>query len=369
MATVRDILNAVDAIAPLRLAEDWDNVGLLLGNPDRRVRKALVCMDVTSVVIAEAKALGAGCIISHHPFTRDAFRRVTTDTFDGRIAVEMLEAKIALVSAHTNLDAAAGGLCDHLADIVGLTDAEPLSPSPSETRYKLAVFVPDADLAKVQAALFAAGAGHIGAYRECSFRAGGVGTFRAGPGAKPAVGRRGRREEVCEYRLEVVVPTGALEEVIKAMRAAHSYEEPAFDVYPTEVLPEGIGISRHGLLAKKITVRRLAEIFKRGVKAQAAQVSPTGMLSRTVQHVAVCSGSAGSEVVPAIAAGCEVLLCGELKHHDILTATAAGMATVMAGHFETEKAGLGRFAKALRRIVPKIEFRESRREGPAFVTI
>ncbi|MDK1031630.1 MAG: Nif3-like dinuclear metal center hexameric protein, partial [Planctomycetia bacterium] len=366
MATVHDILKAVDTIAPLRLALDWDNCGLLLGSPRRRVRKVLVCLDVTPEVIAEAKAAGARCIVSHHPLTLTPLKRVTTETFAGRMAVELLESKIALIASHTNLDAAVGGLAEHLAALLGLKDCEPLTPADAREGCKLVVFVPDADLAKVQRAIFDAGAGSIGAYRECSFSARGTGTFLATAKARPAVGRRGRREEVAEYRLEVVVPEQLLAEVIGAMKAAHSYEEPAFDVYATRAPEGGVGVGRIGTLPRKMSLRRLAQAFKKAVKAKAVQVA--GKLDGTVQRVAVCSGSAGGEFRAAIEGRCEALLAGELKYHDVLEASAAGMAVVLAGHFESEKAGMKTFTNSLRKSLPGVRFIESRRQGPPLVT-
>src|SRR5437870_1161489 len=230
--TVADVIREMQALAPSALAADWDNVGLLLGDAAAPVERVMTCLTVTPESVAEAIEERARLIVSHHPIFFRPIQQLTTATAEGRLVLDLVQAGIAVYSAHTAYDNGAGGINDQLAEKLGLTGVGPLRSRNGEPQCKLVVFVPDNDLAKVSDAMFAAGAGHIGQYRECSFRLAGTGTFFGSEQTNPAVGQKGRREEVAEWRLEVVCPESAVEAVVGAMRAAHSYEEPAFDVYP-----------------------------------------------------------------------------------------------------------------------------------------
>ena len=348
MATVRDIVEAVDRLAPFRLAEAWDNVGLLLGDAAWPVRRVLVSLDVTEAVCEEAERLEADCLLAHHPFLFKDVSRVTAETRPGRLALRLAAGRRAVIAAHTNLDAAQGGLCDLLAERAGLTDLEPLRAEPLERTYKVVVFVPAGDLESVRLAAFDAGAGRIGAYTECSFAAEGEGTFFAGEGASPAVGpasaeatagrARGDRSAVPEHRLEVLAAESRVGAVVAAIGRAHSYETPAIDVYPLKDLPGEAGLGRVGRLKKPKTVGQLADDIKRTLGLQAIQVA--GKRSARVERVAVNTGS-GSGLVEAVrAAGCQAYLAGELKYHEAQALAAEGIAVILGGHYETERVPL-----------------------------
>jgi dinuclear metal center YbgI/SA1388 family protein len=357
MATVRDIVEAVDRLAPFRLAEAWDNVGLLLGDAAWPVRRVLVSLDVTEAVCEEAERLEADCLLAHHPFLFKDVSRVTAETRPGRLALRLAAGRRAVIAAHTNLDAAQGGLCDLLAERAGLTDISPLRAEPLERTYKVVVFVPAADLEAVRLAAFDAGAGRIGAYSECSFAAEGEGTFFAGEGASPAVGpasaeasagrARGERSAVPEHRLEIVAAETRVGAVVAAIGRAHSYSTPAIDVYPLKDLPaqsrragtEGeAGLGRVGRLKKPKTAGQLADDIKRALGLAGVQVA--GERSARVERVAVNTGS-GSGLVEAVrAAGCQAYLAGELKYHEAQALAAEGIAVILGGHYETERVPL-----------------------------
>jgi dinuclear metal center YbgI/SA1388 family protein len=371
MATVADILAAVDNLAPFRLAEEWDNVGLLLGDAAWPARRVLVSLDVTETVCDEAERLEADCLLAHHPFLFKDVSRVTAETRAGRFALRLAAGRRAVIAAHTNLDAAQGGLCDLLAERAGLTDLEPLRAEPLERTYKVVVFVPAGDLESVRLAAFDAGAGRIGAYTECSFAAEGEGTFFAGEGTSPSVGpasaeasatarwakadktagrARGDRSAVPEHRLEVLVAESRVGAVVAAIGRTHSYETPAIDVYPLKGLTgeagpvaENIshyraGLGRVGRLKKPKTAGQLADDIKRALGLQAIQVA--GDRSARVERVAVNTGS-GSGLVDAVrAAGCQAYLTGELKYHEAQALAAEGIAVILGGHYETERVPL-----------------------------
>jgi dinuclear metal center YbgI/SA1388 family protein len=348
VTTISDILTAVDRLAPFRLAEEWDNVGLLLGDAAWPVRRVLVSLDVTETVCDEAERLEADCLLAHHPFLFKDVSRVTAETRAGRFALRLAAGRRAVIAAHTNLDAAQGGLCNLLAERAGLTDLEPLCAEPLERTYKVVVFVPAGDLESVRLAAFDAGAGRIGAYTECSFAAEGEGTFFAGEGTSPAVGpasaeatagrARGKRSAVPEHRLEVLAAESRVGAVVAAIGRAHSYETPAIDVYPLKDLPGEAGLGRVGRLKKPKTAGQLADDIKRALGLQAIQVA--GERSARVERVAVNTGS-GSGLVEAVrAAGCQAYLAGELKYHEAQALAAEGIAVILGGHYETERVPL-----------------------------
>lgn len=367
MTTVSDILAAVDRLAPFRLAEEWDNVGLLLGDAAWPVRRVLVSLDVTETVCDEAERLEADCLLAHHPFLFKDVSRVTAETRAGRFALRLAAGRRAVIAAHTNLDAAQGGLCNLLAERAGLTDLEPLCAEPLERTYKVVVFVPAGDLESVRLAAFDAGAGRIGAYTECSFAAEGEGTFFAGEGTKPTVGAQGKRSAVAEHRLEVVVEEARLGTVVAAIGRAASYETPAIDVYPLKDLPAqhpaegGAGLGRIGRLKKPKTAGQLADDIKRAFGLAGIQVA--GERSARVKRVAVCTGS-GSGLVEAVrAARCDAYLVGELKYHEAQLLAAEGIVVILGGHYETERVPLEDWTPRLAEAVD-VEVRLSESEGP-----
>ena len=345
MATVQTILNCVDRLAPFRLAEEWDNVGLLLGDAARPVRRLLVCLDVTEAVCDEAERTGAEVILAHHPLIFEGVRRLTADTPAGRLAVRLLGQGRAVIAAHTNLDSAQGGLCDILAGMLDLADLEPLQAAPAAKRFKVVVFVPEAHLDAVRAAAFGAGAGHIGRYSECGFAAAGTGTFLPGEGTQPALGEAGQPTRAAELRFETVVDADRLGAVVAAVARAHPYEEPAIDAYPLHAPPPGLGIGRVGRPKKSSTLAQLADNLKERAGLQTVGIA--GRPECAPERVAVVTG-AGSGLVEAVAAaGCQAYVTGELKYHEVLDLSARGIGLVLGGHYATERVPLDAWAPRL----------------------
>lgn len=381
---LQSILDWLAAFAPLRLAESWDNVGLLLGDPGQPVRKAMTCLTVTPASAAEAVREGAELIVSHHPVLFKPTQRLTTATPEGRLLLPLLRAGVAVYSPHTAFDNCRGGINDLLAERLGLLETRPLKPRERggasgrgpAAQLKLVAFVPEGDLQRVSEALFAAGAGRIGAYEQCSFRAPGTGTFYGTESANPAVGQKGRREEAPEWRLEVVVPSAKLEAAVRGLRLAHSYEEPAFDVYPLLQAPSrtpelspaeaadagaaGEGAGRLGALPQPLPLRTLAQTAARALRVPAAQF--VGDPARQVRRAAVVCGAGGSMLEDALQAGADVFLTGEMRFHDLLAAEAAGVAVVLAGHHATERHGVERLAERLGSEFPELTAWASRAE-------
>jgi dinuclear metal center YbgI/SA1388 family protein len=361
MPTVASICTCLDRFAPPALAADWDNVGLLFGDAAAEVGRLLTCLTITTAVVAEAVDEKADLIVTHHPILFRGAKRLSTATAEGRLLWPLARAGIAVYSPHTAFDNTIGGINDSLARRLGLANMTPLRRHDGERRCKVVVFVPDSDLQKVSDAMFAAGAGVIGQYEQCSFRLAGTGTFFGTETTNPTVGAKGRREDVSEWRLEVVCPEAILPGVLAAMRSAHSYEEPAFDVYPLKPLPGPGGEGRVGELPTAVPLRELAATVKRELAAGAVQVVGDG--GRTVTRVAIACGAGGEFLADTIRAKADVFLTGEMRFHDYLAAKAQGLALVLPGHYATERPGVEELARRLAAEWPgAVEAWASRRE-------
>jgi dinuclear metal center YbgI/SA1388 family protein len=350
---VGDLVRVMEEVAPTRFAAEWDNVGLLVGDPAADLKRVLVTNDTTRAVLDEARAWGAGAIVSYHPPVFAPQKRFVA----GSIAFEAARAGIAVYSPHTALDVAPGGVNDVLADALGMRERAPLRAwEEAEGELKLVTFVPAEQLEAVSAALFAAGAGRIGRYSSCSFRTPGTGTFFGEEGAAPAVGHAGRLEQVAEVRLEVVVPRAQVGSVVRALREAHPYEEAAFDLLRLAPAPTGLGFGRKGDVGPA-RAHTLVERTKHELGLDHVLVA--GALDREVSRAAVCAGSGGELVGDAIASGMHLLLTGELRHHEALRAAEAGLTVVCTRHSSSERAALAPLAARLVSALPGVEARTS----------
>jgi dinuclear metal center YbgI/SA1388 family protein len=334
MPTVAEFAAYLERFAPCATAADWDNVGLLLGDAAATVSRVMTCLTVTPDVSAEAVREGANLIVSHHPVLFRGAKKLTASTPDGAAVLPLLRVGVAVYSPHTAFDNCPGGINDSLCRRLGIRDAVPLRPRDGAKQCKLVVFVPDADLQKVSDAVFAAGAGVIGRYNECSFRLAGTGTFFGTEATNPTVGQKGRREEAPEWRLEVVVPEHLVSAAVAAVRRAHSYEEPAFDVYPLKPARGG-GEGRFGELDQPTTLGELAKLAKSALNASTVQI--VGDVSREVRTVALACGAAGEFLTDAVKRRADVFLTGEVRFHDALTARGANVALILPGHYATER--------------------------------
>jgi dinuclear metal center YbgI/SA1388 family protein len=351
---VGDLVRAMEAIAPSRFASSWDNVGLLVGDRASPLRSVLLTIDCTTAVLNEARGGKASAVVAYHPPIFAPQKRFLA----GSIAHDAARAGIAIHSPHTALDVAVGGTNDVIADAVGMTARAPLRPlDPVESAVKLVTFVPPAHFEAVSCAVFAAGAGRIGDYSSCGFRGAGTGTFFGEAGTSPVVGKAGRLEECAELRFETVVPLAQVPEVVSALRAAHPYEEPAFDLVRLAPTPSAEGMGRVGNVAQG-PVSSVIEAVKRGLALDHLLVA--GLVDRDVSRVAVCAGSGGDLVDDAVASGAEVFLTGELRHHDVLRATAAGMTVICTLHSASERAALVALEQRLSEELPGVLVARSR---------
>lgn len=336
--TIADVTNALEAWAPPGSAQDYDNVGLQVGDASRTVDTALLALDATPQVLDEARTIGADLIVTHHPLLFRPLDGVTADSYVSNLALRLAEAEIALYSIHTNLDAAPGGVSFALADRLGLTEVGFLDGF-DETLYKLAVFVPEDAFDPVRQALGDAGAGRIGDYEACAFAVEGTGFFKPGANTDPYIGEAdGAVESAQERKLEVEVARWNLGRVMNALHDAHPYEEVAYDLYPVHQKNSQAGLGALGVLPEP---EPMPDFLSRVAdRLDAGSLRYAGNDDATVERVAVCGGAGSDFIGTALGAGADAYVTADVKYHEFFsvlgTSGAPEMALVDPGHYESE---------------------------------
>jgi dinuclear metal center YbgI/SA1388 family protein len=330
---IHEIITALEHIAPPALQEDYDNQGLLTGNTNWNCTGALISLDATESVVKEAIEKNCNLIIAHHPIIFKGLKKLTGKNYVEQTIITAIKNDIAIYAIHTNLDNVLNGVNGKIADMLGLINRRILAPR-NGLLQKLTVFVPRADKEKLMAALFNAGAGSIGNYSECSFAVEGTGSFKAGPGTAPYVGTLNERHYENEAKLEVILPAWLQSKVLSAMRAAHPYEEVAYDICGLENQYQQVGSGVLGELPTAIEetdlLEKLSLIFK------IPFIKHTALLGRAIKTVALCGG-AGSFLTPsAVGAGADIYITSDIKYHEFFDAEGR-MVLADIGHYESEQ--------------------------------
>lgn len=358
---VSQLTDFFDRLYPFALAEEWDNVGLIAGNPRAEVAGVLFALDLLPEVLDEALEEGCNVIVTHHPPIFRPIKRIRTTEAQGELLARLFKHEMSCAALHTNLDSAEGGLNDTLCELLGLAKVRPLVDSGRDRLYKLVTFVPAESLAKVRQAMWQAGAGAITDYVDCSFISQGVGTFRGLEGkTNPTIGKPGRLEEASEMRLEVILRREISGRVIEAMKQAHPYEEVAYDLYPLHNKEPRTGLARIGSLKK---AQSLAEFSRRVQDAGIFVTRVLGDADKSLRKVALCSGAGSDFVGDASSAGADVYLTAELKHHHGAMARHADMALIEAEHFSLERHHWPKLARLVEREFKGMKTRVSKRES------
>lgn len=309
-----DVIDVLDAAYPPELAQSWDSVGLVCGDPDDVVGSVTIAVDATAAVVDEVP--DGGLLLAHHPLLLRGVDTVAASTPKGSLIHRLIRSGRALFTAHTNADSAAPGVSDALAEALGLTVEavlEPANRAPDADKW--VIYTPVEHAEAVRAAVFAAGAGHIGDYAQCSWSVTGTGQFLPGDGAAPTIGRVGAVERVTEDRVEVVAPASARARVRAALLAAHPYEEPAFDVFALQPLPAGVGIGRIGILPAPEPLSAFVARVAAGLPATSWGVRAAGDPDLPVSRVAVCGGAGDSLLDAAARADAQAYVTADLRHH------------------------------------------------------
>jgi dinuclear metal center YbgI/SA1388 family protein len=377
---VQDLVTTMQQIAPPEFAEDWDRVGLLVGDSRRELSgSVMLTIDLTESVLGESIRAGAGMIVSYHPPIFEPLNRITDATPRQRVVLRAIEAEVAIYSPHTALDAVPGGITDWLCE--GLSggeagriagDCRALTPHahlPASQEVKIVTFVPPALVEKIRNALASGGAGMIGKYHLCSFEIEGHGTFAGAPDSNPFVGRPGQTERVEEVRLEMVCGRPALPLAMEMIRQFHPYEEPAIDVYPLVPQPRrSAGPGRRLVLDRPALVTELAHRFKTFLKRDRIRYALPGE-DKPITRIGVVPGSGASLSRLARDEGCELFVTGEMKHHEVLGALNAGMAVLLGNHTSTERGYLPRLAEQIQKLVPEVKVLISQVDRDPLITV
>jgi dinuclear metal center YbgI/SA1388 family protein len=342
-----EVIAVLDDAYPPGLAHSWDSVGLVCGDPDEAVEAVTVAVDATAEVVASVGQ--RGLLLAHHPLLLRGVDTVAAETPKGALIHRLIRSGAALFTAHTNADAANPGVSDALAQVLGLTVDAVLDPAAGDQDTdKWVVLVPPEHAEAVRSALFDAGAGQVGAYSHCSWSVTGRGQFLPLDGASPAIGAVGSMEHLAEDRVEVVAPSRLRGQVLAAMRAAHPYEEPSFDVLTLAALPAGVGIGRIGILPEPTRLADFVERVNTVLPQTTWGVRAAGDPDALVSRVAVCGGAGDSLLGAASAAGVDAYLTADLRHHPADEhRRASGVALIDVAHWASEQPWCAQAAELL----------------------
>jgi len=342
------IITALEAVAPPALQENYDNAGLLTGMPDWDCTGAVVSLDATEDVIEEAISRKCNMVIAHHPIIFKGLKKLNGKNYIERAIIKAIKNDIALYAIHTNLDNVLNGVNGMMAEKLGLKQTRVLAPK-TDALCKLVVFVPEAQADKVRDAIFAAGAGHIGNYSQCSFNSQGTGTFTAEKGAHPFIGEVGKPEATAELKIETVFPSWLQAAVLAALRAAHPYEEPAFDIYQLGNSYERAGAGLVGILPEPMEEESFLRYLKEVFALPGLRHSP--LRGKQVKLVALCGGAGSFLISNAVAAKADFFITGDMKYHEFFDADGR-MVIADVGHYESEQFTIDLIIRLLREKFP-----------------
>ncbi len=345
---VKDIISHLEYFSPPALQEDYDNSGLQIGDPDMPVIGILITLDVTPEIITEAVSNNCNLIISHHPLTLSGVKKITSESTTGLIIMDAVQKKIAIFSAHTNLDSVKNGVSGVLADKLGLVKCQVLDPR-KNLLVKLVTFVPVSDSEKVKTALFKAGAGHIGNYDSCSYSTQGLGTFRGNELTNPYVGEKGKIHTEEELRIETIFPDYLQNHVVEALIKSHPYEEPAYDLYQLKNQWDQAGFGIIGEFTEPLPTNMFLQKLKSITKTGCIRYTETE--KKSVKKIAVCGGSGSSLIKKALSAKADVFVSGDFKYHQFFD-TTKNMMIADIGHYESEQFTKELFFELLTKKIP-----------------
>lgn len=327
------IIQFLEQQFPLDLQESYDNAGLIYGRSEQEITGALVSLDCTEAIVDEAIETGCNLIIAHHPIVFKGLKKLNGKTYIERVVERCIQHQIAIYAIHTNLDNHHQGVNQKIAAKLGLIHTRILKPMRDQLS-KLVVYVPKEDFRKVDQAILAAGAGHIGNYSDCHFRSEGIGTFTPGKDANPIIGQIHIREEVLEMKLEYVVSNHLISNVLSAMKQAHPYEEVAYELIALQNQHQDLGAGMVGELPEPIEslefLKKIKDIFNCGC------IKYTELVHHQIKTVAVCGGS-GSFLLPdAVRAKADLYVSADFKYHEFFDAESK-LIIADIGHFESEQ--------------------------------
>lgn len=350
---VKDLIQAIEILAPPEYQESYDNAGLQTGDPGREVNSALLCLDCTEAVIDEAIAKGCDMVIAHHPLIFKGLKRINGKNDVERTLIKAIRHDIAIYAAHTNLDNVLHkGVNQKLAQIIGLSNLRILQPKQG-LLVKIQIYAPAAAAEKIRNSVFEAGAGRIGNYSECSFDFSGRGSFKPENGSKPFAGEIGKRETVDELRIEVLAPTHLADRVIEAARTAHPYEEMAYEIVPLANSNQEVGSGVIGELSIAMGAGEFLAMLKDQLNLKVIRHTK---FEDKISKVAVCGGSGSFLLQAAKRAGADAFVTADVKYHEFFDAIGSLMFCDI-GHYESEISTLQLFCEVIQEKFPNFAVR------------
>jgi dinuclear metal center YbgI/SA1388 family protein len=334
MAKVAEVIQLMGELAPARLAEDWDNVGMQVGDASQEVENVLLALDFNQDVLREAAEKNCQLIITHHPFIFNGIDSIDTQNQTGKLIFELIKNNISLFSAHTNLDIAESGLNDYLIEKLDVENISILKTTDSQNYYKLVTYIPESSFEKVRDALYEKGAGKYQNYSHSGFFQQGKGNFKPLKNSTPYLGEKDKLNTISEYRLETIVAPDNLDKVIKELLNVHPYEEPAWDLYQMENLKTKEGIGRIADLRSEIELDKFLQIVKKVYNLDLIKVVKG---KNKIKRVALCSGSGADFIKDAHFQGADLYLTGDVKFHEAQSAEELGISLIDFGHYGSEK--------------------------------
>lgn len=330
---ISDLIAIIENYAAPELQEDYDNAGLITGNASWNCNGVLCALDVTIDVIKEAKAHNCNLIIAHHPIVFRGLKRITGKNYVEQVIIEAIKSDVAIYAAHTNLDNIVLGVNGMIAKKLGLQNITILQPKNKMLR-RLITFAPVDKAAQVRDAVFAAGAGHIGKYSECSFNSNGTGSFKAEAGADPYVGEIGERHYEQETKIEIVYPFYLENQVVKALIENHPYEEVAYDIFTMDNVHFGIGAGVIGELKEPRNEKDFLKFISEKFKAEG--IRHTALLGKPIKKIAVCGGAGSFLIKKAVQMGADMYITADVKYHEFFD-TEGKLVLADIGHYESEQ--------------------------------
>jgi dinuclear metal center YbgI/SA1388 family protein len=328
---IKEIIEDLEAWAPPILQENYDNAGLIIGNQGAELSGVLVTLDVTEEVVEEAINKKCNLIVAHHPIIFKGLKRITGKNYVERTVIKAIKNDIAIYAIHTNLDNVKHGVNAKIAEKLGLSNLQILEPK-SAVLMKLITFVPNEFAEQLKQALFAAGAGHIGNYDQCSFSIEGNGTFRAQNGTNPYVGKIGEQHQEIETRIEAIVPAYQIHKVVLALKEAHPYEEVAYDLVPLATHNNEVGSGMVGELPEPMNEQAFLAHLKKSLQIENVRYTS---FSGDIKHVALCGGAGSFLIEAAKRSGAQAFVTADVKYHEFFDADQALMIADV-GHYESE---------------------------------
>ncbi len=334
---IQEITSFLESVAPPSLQESYDNAGLLTGNPDWACTGIICTLDATEDVVIEAIEKKCNLIVAHHPIIFGGLRKITGKNYVEQTIIRAIKNDIAIYAIHTNLDNVLHGVNAAIADKLGLINRSILQPK-RETLKKLFTFVPVDQAEKLRSAIFVAGGGHISNYSECSFNSSGQGTFKPGEGTNPFTGKIGERHTAEEIKMEIIFPAWQEKAIIEAMKAAHPYEEVAYDIVPLSNENQSVGSGLVGELPEPLSETVFLGLLK--ARFNLSVIRHTSLLNKLVKKVALCGGAGSFLIGAAAATGADFYITGDIKYHEFFDANNR-LVVADIGHYESEQFTIG----------------------------